>query len=107
MSVSITGDWSDADLSGPPPERYILRLYVAGASTNSTRAITNLRAICEAHLTGIYDLEVIDVQNDSATVVQEQIIALPMLLRLQPGPQRRLIGDMSNKEQVMRGLGLI
>lgn len=108
MSLIITGDWSDdTDSSAPTPERYVLRLYVAGASSNSTRAISNLRAICEEHLSGMYDLEVIDVQHDHETVEQEQIIALPMMLRLQPAPRRRLIGDMSNKEQVMRGLGLI
>lgn len=106
MSLIITGDWDDLDLGAAPP-RYVLRLYVAGASPNSTRAIRNLRALCETHLQGVYDLEIIDVQNDNQIVEQEQIIALPMLVRLAPAPQRRMIGDMSNTQQVLRGLGLI
>jgi len=106
MSLIITGDWDDLELSAAP-QRYVLRLYVAGASPNSARAITNLRALCEAHLAGVYDLEIIDVQNDSLVVEREQIIALPLLIRATPEPQRRMIGDMSNTQQVLRGLGLI
>lgn len=106
MSAIITGDWADADLPEPEPERYRLCLYVAGASVNSTRAITNLRAICEEHLAGRYELRIIDVHNDVATVEALQLIALPLLLRLEPSPERRLIGDMSNTEKVLRGLGL-
>lgn len=106
MSMTITGDWDDVD-DVTPQQQYVLRLYVAGASPNSARAIRNLRALCESRLEGLYDLEIIDVQNDIGTVEREQIIALPMLVRVAPAPERRMIGDMSNTEQVLRGLGLI
>lgn len=106
MSSHITGDWSNQDPDEIPPEYYRLQLYVAGASTNSTRAITNIKLICETHLSGRYDLEIIDVHDDGITTERKQIIALPMLVRLTPGPERRMIGDMSNIAKVLRGLGL-
>ncbi len=107
MSLIITGDWDDIDADGEPVVRYVLRLYVAGASTNSVRAIANLKSICEQHLADRYELEIIDVHKDSAIVEKEQIIALPLLQRLSPAPQRRLIGDMSDTQKVLRGLGLL
>ncbi len=107
MSLTITGDWGDPDAGSDAPVRYVLRLYVAGASTNSVRAIANLKAICEAHLADRYELEIIDIHKDAATVEREQIIALPLLVRASPAPQRRLIGDMSDTQKVLRGLGLL
>jgi circadian clock protein KaiB len=106
MSLSIKGDWDDLDLSAPQPERYRLRLYVAGASSNSSRAITNVKSLCEQHLSGNYDLEIIDVNSDPAMAEERQLIALPLLIRIEPAPERRLIGDMSNTVKVLRGLGL-
>ena len=100
----ITGDWNDIDEAGEVS--YILRLFVAGASSNSMRAIANLKSICEAHLQGHYELTIIDVHQDQLSAKQEQIIALPMLIRIQPLPERRLIGDMSDSSRVLRGLGL-
>lgn len=107
MSITITGDWDETDASDEATARYNLRLYVAGASTNSVRAIANLKAICEEHLAGRYDLEIVDVHKDNSVVAQEQIIALPLLMRLSPAPQRRLIGDMSDTQKVLHGLGLL
>ena len=107
MSLIITGDWDDIDTGDHPPEHFLLRLYVAGASTNSQRAIENIKVICETHLADRYELEIIDVHKDGATVAREQIIALPLLVRTAPKPERRLIGDMSNTEKVLRGLGLV
>ncbi|MGN8069912.1 circadian clock KaiB family protein [Mucilaginibacter sp. SG564] len=87
-------------------EVYHLRLFVTGASPNSARAITNLKDICETHLKGNYDLEIVDVYQQPLTVEHEQIIALPMLIKKAPGIERRLIGDMSNTGKVLKGLGL-
>ncbi|MDQ6609195.1 MAG: circadian clock KaiB family protein, partial [Bacteroidota bacterium] len=72
----------------------------------SIRAINNLKQICEEHLTDNYSLEIIDVYQQAAVVRTEQIIALPLLIRKQPLPERRLIGDMSKTEKVLKGLGL-
>ena len=83
-----------------------LRLFVAGASPNSTRAISNLKDICEKHLKGNYELEIIDVYQQPLIAESEQIIALPLLIKKRPGTERRLIGDMSDNDKVLRGLGL-
>src|SRR6202012_4719425 len=85
---------------------FILRLFVTGASMNSTRAISNLKNICEEYLKGRYELEIIDVYQQPLIAEQEQLIALPLLIKKAPGVERRLIGDMSNKEKVLKGLGL-
>ena len=85
---------------------YILRLFITGASPNSSRAIANLKEICEKHLKGNYELEIIDVYQQPLIAQSEQVIALPMLIKMSPSPVRRLIGDMSDTEKVLRGLGL-
>ena len=99
----------------PPPETevnsheddpYVLRLFVTGASTNSLRAISNIRQLCEKHLPGRYTLEIIDVYQQKEIAESEQIIALPLLIKSYPSPERRLIGDMSDTEKVLKGLGL-
>lgn len=85
---------------------YQLRLFVAGASINSVRAITNLKQICETYLAGRYSLEVVDVHQQKKLAEQYQIIALPLLIKHLPLPERRLIGDMSDTAKVLQGLGL-
>src|SRR3978361_1528603 len=85
---------------------FILRLFITGASPNSTRAISNLKKICEEHLKDQYDLEIIDVYQQPLTAEHEQLIALPLLIKKAPGMERRLIGDMSNKQKVLKGLGI-
>jgi circadian clock protein KaiB len=92
--------------AGPPSERYVLRLYVAGMTARSTRAVENVREICEQHLHGRYDLEVIDVYQQPTLAKGEQIIAAPTLIKKLPLPLRRIIGDMSSKERVLLGLDL-
>ena len=92
---------------GGEDDRFVLHLYVTGASSNSLRAIANIKAICEEHLVGNYTLEVIDVHQDEALAASEQIIALPMLIKRNPLPERRMIGDMSNTQKVLRGLGIV
>lgn len=85
---------------------YKLRLFITGASPNSSRAIANLNEICETHLKGRYEIEVIDVYQQPLVAQQEQVIALPMLIKRAPLPVRRLIGDMSDTGKVLRGLGI-
>jgi circadian clock protein KaiB len=87
-------------------ETYQLRLFVTGASPNSTRAILNLKKICEEFLKDRYVLEIIDIHQQPLMTQSEQIIAVPMLIKKSPGDERRLIGDMSNKEKVLKGLGI-
>jgi circadian clock protein KaiB len=88
-------------------ERYVLRLYVTGMTPRSMRAINNLRAICDEHLAGRYDLDVIDIYQQPALAKGEQIIAAPTLIKKLPVPMRRIIGDMSNRDGVLLGLDIV
>ena len=90
------------DASNSKP--YVLRLYVTGATPKSARAIVNARRILEDHLQGKYSLEILDVGKHVAQATEDQIICVPTLLRLDPPPARRIIGDMSDIARVLRGL---
>jgi len=90
----------------PRKDVYVLRLYVAGLTARSRTAISNITSICEEHLQGRYDLEVIDVFQRPILARQEQIIATPTLVKKLPAPLRRLIGDLSEREKVLIGLDL-
>jgi circadian clock protein KaiB len=90
----------------PIPEVYKLRLFIAGASPNSIRAISNLRIFCEEHLKGRYHLEIIDVYQQPQIASKDQVIALPLLIKSYPLPLKRLIGDMSDTAKVMKGMNL-
>jgi circadian clock protein KaiB len=83
-----------------------LRLYVAGATRRSFVAFRNLRQICEEHLPGQYDIELIDLVKNPQIACADQIVALPALVRIQPLPVRKIIGDLSDTERVLAGLGL-
>jgi circadian clock protein KaiB len=85
---------------------YVLRLYVTGSTPRSTRAISNVRRICEEHLRNRYDLEVIDIYQQPALAKGDQIIAAPTLVKQLPAPLRKLIGDMSDRDRVLLGLDL-
>ncbi|MEO8051653.1 MAG: circadian clock KaiB family protein [Acidobacteriota bacterium] len=87
--------------------RHNLRLYVAGTTPKSLRAVQNLKRICESELPDQYDLEVIDVYKQPGRLAQDQVIAIPTLIKLAPGEVKRLIGDLSQEMQVRKGLGLI
>ncbi len=93
-------------LKGPPEERYVLRLYITGMTPQSTRALTTIKAICEEHLQGRYELQVIDIYQQPTLAQGDQIIATPTLIRQLPPPLRRFIGDLSDKERVLLGLDL-
>lgn len=85
---------------------FVLRLYITGVSPNSVRAVTNLKEICEKYLKGKYSLEVIDIYQQAALAQEEQIIALPLLIKKFPLPERRFIGDLSDTDKVLKGFGL-
>lgn len=87
-------------------EHYILRLFIAGSSPISVRAVTNLRVICEEFLQNKYTLEVIDAHQQPLMVRDENVTALPMLIKKTPSPKKRLIGDFSDREKVLIGLGI-
>jgi circadian clock protein KaiB len=87
-------------------EKYVLRLYVTGLTPRSTRAIKTVRAVCEEHLAGQFDLEIIDVYQQPSRISTDQIVAIPTLVRCNPQPQRLIIGDMSDRRRLMVGLGL-
>jgi circadian clock protein KaiB len=85
---------------------YVLRLYVTGTTSQSMRAISNIRKICEEHLQGRYELEVVDIAQYPTLAIGEQIIAAPTLIKRLPLPLRRFIGDMSRTERILLGLDL-
>ncbi|MFZ3350091.1 MAG: circadian clock KaiB family protein [Xanthobacteraceae bacterium] len=85
---------------------YSLRLYVAGQTPKSIAAISNLKKICEQHLPGRYEIEIIDLMKDPALAVRHQIVAIPTLIRQLPEPLKRIIGDLSNAEKVLVGLDI-
>lgn len=91
------------ELSRP---RYLFRLYVAGGTSRSSQAITNVRKICEQYLAGCYELEVIDVYQKPAVTKTADLVALPTLIKELPLPSRRFVGDMSNSERIVIGLKL-
>ena len=93
-------------LAGRAKQHYVLRLYVAGATAGSQRAIANLKAICETELRGRYTLEVVDVSHDAALAASEQVVAAPTMIKELPPPIRRLVGDMSDRDRVLLGLDL-
>lgn len=86
--------------------RYVFRLYVSGSTPRSTKAIRNIRKICEENLTGRYDLEVVDIYQQPGLAGEQQIIAAPTLIKSLPLPLRRFIGDLSQSEPVLVGIGL-
>jgi len=85
-------------------DKYILRLYIAGTTPRSTRAVANIREICERNLNGRYELEVIDIYQKPALAKDEQIIAAPTLVKQLPLPLRRFIGDLSDAQRILVGM---
>jgi len=82
-----------------------LRLYVLGNTQKSNLAIDNLKYICETHLPGMYSLDIYDVLKNPKMIEEDNVLATPLLIKLSPGPQVRIIGDFSNSERVLQGLG--
>jgi circadian clock protein KaiB len=87
-------------------EVWRLRLYVAGQTPKCMTAFANLKRICEEHLAGQYQIEIIDLLKDPKLAAGDQILAIPTLVRKLPQPVRKIIGDLSNTERVLVGLDL-
>jgi circadian clock protein KaiB len=87
--------------------RYVLRLYVAGMTPRSTAAIRRVTDICEKHLSGRYELDIVDIYQKPALAKGEQILAVPTLIKRLPLPLRRFIGDLQNEEKLLFGLDLV
>ncbi len=88
-------------------EHYVLSLYIAGMTPKSTRAIENLREVCEKNLKGHYKLEIIDIKENPELAQKENIVASPTLVKRLPSPVRNLIGDMTDKDRLYFGLELL
>jgi circadian clock protein KaiB len=88
------------------PSKWRLRLYVAGNTANSIAAFANLKEICEVHLGGRYQIEVVDLLENPTLAKGDQIVAIPTLVRRLPHPVKKIIGDLSNRERVLVGLDL-
>jgi circadian clock protein KaiB len=92
--------------AGSPKARLVLRLYVAGSAPNSVRAIANVTAICEQHFAARHTLEVVDLLDEPERALADGIIVTPTLLKVSPLPVQRVIGNLSDTEQVVRTLGV-
>ena len=97
----------EAALANSVSAVYILRLYITGTTPKSTRAVHNLTKLCQERLAGRYELEVIDIYQQPARASAAPIVAVPALLKELPLPVRTLIGDLSNEQQLIAGLGLL
>ena len=87
-------------------DKWMLRLYTAGQSPRSLAALANLKRICEEHLAGRYSIEVVDLLKNPRLAKDDQIVAIPTLVRQLPPPLRKIIGDLSDTERALVGLQL-
>ena len=94
-------------MSDIDPERWLLKLYIAGQTPRSIAAFANLKHICETHLAGVYEIEVIDLLQHPQLAGGDEIIAVPTLVRQLPEPMIKIIGDLSDTERVLVGLQLL
>ena len=105
MQDSNTGntlpDWNNDEAP-----QYNLRLFITGASPVSVRAVSNIKNICETYLAGRYELEVVDIYQQPTLVEDENITAVPVLIKKFPMPKKKLVGDMSDINKVLKGLGI-
>jgi circadian clock protein KaiB len=96
----------DQTPAADPAENWHLRLYVAGETPRAAAALANLKKLCEEHLAGRYQIEVIDLLKNPRLAAGDQILAVPTLVRRLPTPMKKIIGDLSNEERVLVGLDL-
>jgi circadian clock protein KaiB len=97
----------EAALRSLKEARYELTLFVSGASSSSARAITNARKLCETHLPGRYDLTIVDVNQDPELARGRRVLATPTLLKGRPGPERMVVGDLSDSDRVLLALDVM
>jgi circadian clock protein KaiB len=105
-SASKKGSAKNKAASLGQPNKWRLRLYVAGNTANSIAAFANLKEICEVHLGGRYQIEVVDLLENPMLAKGDQIVAIPTLVRRLPHPVKKIIGDLSNRDRVLVGLDL-
>lgn len=104
--VKATSRAFEERLRNPAREKYILRLYITGTTPRSCHAVANIRSVCEEHLSGRYDLDVIDIYQQPDEASAQQIIAAPTLVKQFPLPVKRVVGDLSNRDRVLSVLDL-
>ena len=107
MSKKLTGTHiANAGSVAKEQKRYVLRLFITGILPNSVRAVANIHAICEKYLKDRYELEIIDIYQQQPLALEEDIVAVPVLIKKSPLPVVRMIGDLSNTEKVLVALDL-
>jgi circadian clock protein KaiB len=107
MSPGEPAEQDDSARISAGAETWRLRLYVAGRTPRSLKAFENLKRVCEASLgAGAYEIEVVDLQGQPSLASTEQILAVPTVVKAAPGPVRRVIGDLSDSNRVLAGLGI-
>lgn len=94
------------EANATPKNAYVLRLYITGQSSLSSSSVRNLLRVCRNHLEGRYEIQVIDICQQPELAREAQIIATPTLVKARPAPLRKLVGNLSNQQQVLEGLGL-
>ena len=104
--MAAKADPGTSDAGRSQTKRWQLRLYVAGQTPKCLTAFANLKKICEEHLAGEYEIEIIDLMEQPQLAAGDQILAIPTLVRKLPEPVRKIIGDLSNTERVLVGLDL-
>ncbi len=103
----ITTKIFEQSLADLKEQNYILRLYIAGTTLQSVKALRNIKKICEDHLQGRYELEVIDIYQQAESLASENIVAVPTLIKELPLPLQKMIGNLSNTEKVLIGLDIL
>ncbi len=88
------------------PINWVFRLYVAGVTANSTRAIANLYDICRKYIDGPYDIEIVDILDDPLRPLQEGVLATPTLVKISPPPEIQLWGTLDDRDKVLLSLGI-
>ncbi|GAB3662468.1 hypothetical protein GCM10027596_24000 [Nocardioides korecus] len=106
MNDTTHDRYADLDEGLADVDKVLLRLYIAGQSPRSVRAMENLRRVCQEHLAGRYRVEVIDLLENPSLARGDEIVAVPTLVRTLPEPIRKIIGDLSDTDRVLVGLQL-
>jgi circadian clock protein KaiB len=107
LHYDSTAEFEDVLKHAANRRYYVLRLFITGTTVRSIRAIANIRSVCEEYLKDRHYLSVVDIYQQPSTAQAEQIIAAPTLIKSEPLPPKRLVGDLSDREKVLVGLGLL
>lgn len=104
--VSSTDDFEALIKSSGQLDHYVLKLYVTGTTPRAAQAVVSIRALCDEYLPGRYDLEVIDIYQQPGAAAVEQIIAAPTLVKQEPAPAKRIVGNLSDKDKILLSLNI-